>query len=222
MTLVRPVSRSAARRPQRPDLRFGGGTLVASPVARGQPDLRRGPARRRPRGEDLGRRPARRRRGRGVPRGRRPPPADHGRFRPGRAGHLGVLVDHLCPVEESRIAAGLAQPGVLIVGHPFIDIWQAVPPSVSGSPARPTSRAGYRGRKGCCRPSAGTTTPPSAGGDPSLGAYLADLEPELWAGGGANRFRNRTREARRGGAARGRGGGGRVTRSGQALQREGR
>ena len=54
-------------------------------------------------------------------------------FRPGPGRRLGVLVDHLVPgSKESRIAAGLAQPGVLIVGHPFIDIWQAVKPSVVG------------------------------------------------------------------------------------------
>ena len=54
-------------------------------------------------------------------------------FQPGPGRRLGVLVDHLVPgSKESRIAAGLARDGVLIVGHPFIDIWQAVKPSVIG------------------------------------------------------------------------------------------
>jgi len=54
-------------------------------------------------------------------------------FGPGPTRRLGVLVDHLVEgSKESRIAAGLRSPGVLIVGHPFIDIWQAVKPSVLG------------------------------------------------------------------------------------------
>jgi hypothetical protein len=54
-------------------------------------------------------------------------------FGPGPGRRLGVLVDHLVAgSKESRIAAGLRSPDVLIVGHPFIDIWQAVKPSVLG------------------------------------------------------------------------------------------
>jgi hypothetical protein len=54
-------------------------------------------------------------------------------FGPGPGRRLGVLVDHLVPgSKESRIADGLRSPGVLIVGHPFVDIWQAVKPSVIG------------------------------------------------------------------------------------------
>lgn len=59
-------------------------------------------------------------------------------FQPGPGRRLGVLVDHLVPdSKESRIAAGvMASPGaagnVLIVGHPYVDVWQAIRPSVLG------------------------------------------------------------------------------------------
>jgi hypothetical protein len=44
-----------------------------------------------------------------------------------------VLVDHLVPgSKESRIAATVSSPHVLINGHPYIDIWQAVKPTALG------------------------------------------------------------------------------------------
>ncbi|MDY7104534.1 MAG: DUF3097 family protein [Actinomycetota bacterium] len=46
---------------------------------------------------------------------------------------LGVLADHLVEhTKESRIVAGLANPWVLVTGHPYVDIWQAVRPKVVG------------------------------------------------------------------------------------------
>ncbi|MCZ2402691.1 DUF3097 domain-containing protein [Paenarthrobacter sp. Z7-10] len=65
-------------------------------------------------------------------------------FAPGPGRRLGVLVDHLVPnSKESRIAADvLRQPGsrnnVLIVGHPYVDVWQAIRPAVLGIPAWPS------------------------------------------------------------------------------------
>ena len=60
-------------------------------------------------------------------------PAIVDEFRPGPAGRLGVLVDHLVAgSKESRIAARVRSPHVLITGHPFIDVWAAVKPSVVG------------------------------------------------------------------------------------------
>ena len=59
-------------------------------------------------------------------------------FRPGPGRRLGVLVDHLvADSKESRIAdAVMASPGaagnVLIVGHPYVDVWQAIRPAVLG------------------------------------------------------------------------------------------
>lgn len=42
---------------------------------------------------------------------------------------IGVLVDHLVAgSKESRIAQQVAGPNVLVVGHPYIDVWQAVKP----------------------------------------------------------------------------------------------
>ena len=54
-------------------------------------------------------------------------------FCPGPVRRLGVLVDHLVEgSKETRIAAQVRSPYVLIVGHPFIDVWAAVKPSVVG------------------------------------------------------------------------------------------
>jgi hypothetical protein len=54
-------------------------------------------------------------------------------FQPGPGRRLGVLVDHLINgSKESRIAAAARSPYVLVVGHPFIDIWAAVKPARLG------------------------------------------------------------------------------------------
>ena len=54
-------------------------------------------------------------------------------FGPDRGRRLGVLVDHLVEgSKESRIAAQVTAPDVLVVGHPFIDVWAAVKPVVLG------------------------------------------------------------------------------------------
>jgi len=54
-------------------------------------------------------------------------------FRPGPTRRLGVLVDHLVSnSKESRIAATVTSPHVLINGHPYVDVWQAVKPTALG------------------------------------------------------------------------------------------
>ena len=59
-------------------------------------------------------------------------------FRPGPQARLGVLLDHLVNgSKESRIAAEVSGPHVLVMGHPFVDIWQAVKPARVGLPAWP-------------------------------------------------------------------------------------
>jgi DUF3097, C-terminal domain/DUF3097, N-terminal domain len=59
-------------------------------------------------------------------------------FSPGPVRRLGVLVDHLVDgSKETRIAAQVRSPHVLIAGHPYIDVWAAVKPSVVGIPAWP-------------------------------------------------------------------------------------
>jgi hypothetical protein len=60
-------------------------------------------------------------------------------FSPGRGRRVGVLVDHLVPgSKESRIAASVSGRDVLVVGHPFVDVWQAVRPSRIGLAEWPT------------------------------------------------------------------------------------
>jgi hypothetical protein len=64
-------------------------------------------------------------------------------FAPGPGRRLGILVDHLVPnSKESRIAADVmrlpgARGNVLIVGHPYVDVWQAIQPRVLGIGAWP-------------------------------------------------------------------------------------
>nr|WP_218062956.1 DUF3097 domain-containing protein [Arthrobacter sp. SDTb3-6] len=64
-------------------------------------------------------------------------------FGPGPDRRLGVLVDHLVPhSKESRIVADLmkspaAKKNVLVVGHPYVDVWQAIKPATLGIPAWP-------------------------------------------------------------------------------------
>jgi Protein of unknown function (DUF3097) len=59
-------------------------------------------------------------------------------FRPGPGRRLGVLVDHLVAgSKEWKEAEGVARLGamsqyVLVVGHPYIDVWQAVHPDRLG------------------------------------------------------------------------------------------
>jgi hypothetical protein len=69
-------------------------------------------------------------------------------FAPGPGRRLGVLVDHLVAgSKEDRIARAVmssaASRHVLVVGHPFVDVWQAVRPSSVGISAWPD---GPRGR----------------------------------------------------------------------------
>ena len=76
-------------------------------------------------------------------------------FRPGPGRRLGVLVDHLVAgSKEARIAEAVRRgPGgahTLVVGHPFIDIWQAVKPGRIGVPAWPVIPKGVDWKKGVC------------------------------------------------------------------------
>ena len=78
-------------------------------------------------------------------------------FSPGPERRLGILVDHLLKgtKEERVVAEALAVPGaagnIKIVGHPFIDIWQAVKPQVLGIPAWPQVPRGEDWKKGILR-----------------------------------------------------------------------
>ncbi len=70
-------------------------------------------------------------------------------FSPAPARRLGVLVDHLVDgSKETRIAAEVSSPHVLIVGHPFIDVWAAVKPSAVGIPGWPRVPPGSPWKEG--------------------------------------------------------------------------
>ncbi|MFI0715285.1 DUF3097 domain-containing protein [Streptomyces inhibens] len=73
-------------------------------------------------------------------------------FSPGPDARLGVLVDHLVPgSKESRIAAEVTGDHALVVGHPYIDVWEAVKPSSVGIAAWPTVPHGQDWKTGVCR-----------------------------------------------------------------------
>jgi hypothetical protein len=70
-------------------------------------------------------------------------------FGPGESRRLGVLVDHLVPgSKESRIAAGIRSSHVLINGHPYVDIWQAVKPVALGIERWPVVPRGIEWKQG--------------------------------------------------------------------------
>ena len=78
-------------------------------------------------------------------------PSTLAEFRPGPARRIGVLVDHLVPgSKESRIAASASSVNVLIVGHPFVDIWQAVRPERLGLRRWPDVPRGTDIKHGTC------------------------------------------------------------------------
>jgi len=76
-------------------------------------------------------------------------------FRPTATRRVGVLVDHLVPgSKESRIAESIARgpagAHVLVVGHPFVDVWQAVRPGRLGLDAWPDVPRSIEWKHGIC------------------------------------------------------------------------
>ncbi len=72
-------------------------------------------------------------------------------FAPSAQRRLGVLVDHLVPgSKESRIVATVCDPDVLVVGHPYVDVWQAVKPAAIGIAAWPIIARGEDWKQGIC------------------------------------------------------------------------
>ena len=70
-------------------------------------------------------------------------------FSPGPGRRLGVLVDHLVPgSKESRIAKRVRGEDVLVVGHPYVDVWQAVRPKAVGIPSWPEVPRGRPWKEG--------------------------------------------------------------------------
>ena len=113
-------------------------------------------------------------------------PAIVGEFQPGPGRRLGVLVDHLVDgSKESRIAAAAGRdPYVLVVGHPFIDIWAAVKPARLGLARWPDVPPGEPWKQGILRRigwPASTPRDVAAAWQRIVRAVTsyADLEPEL-------------------------------------------
>lgn len=76
-------------------------------------------------------------------------------FAPGPDRRIGVLVDHLVAgSKESRIAEAVARgpfgAHVLVVGHPFVDVWQAVKPARLGLTAWPEIPRSVEWKHGIC------------------------------------------------------------------------
>lgn len=100
-------------------------------------------------------------------------------FDPGPQRRLGILLDHLVEgSKESRLAAQVRHPQVLIVGHPFVDVWAGVRPKIIGRDEWPAVPKGTSWKDGVCR---------ALGADPRtfwpqlrnrVHTY-ADLRPEL-------------------------------------------
>jgi hypothetical protein len=65
---------------------------------------------------------------------------------------VGVLVDHLIAgSKETRIAAEVRRsPHVLVTGHPYVDVWQAVKPAAVGIAAWPDVPRGTDWKAGVC------------------------------------------------------------------------
>jgi len=108
-------------------------------------------------------------------------PAIVAEFGPVPDRRLGVLVDHLVDgSKESRIAAQVGSGHVLVVGHPYIDVWAAVKPAVVGIAAWPQVPRGVPWKEGVL---AALGWPPdtAAAWRRILGrvASFADLEPEF-------------------------------------------
>ncbi len=72
-------------------------------------------------------------------------------FGPGPGRRVGVLADHLVEgSKETRMTQSLG-PHVMVTGHPFIDVWEAVKPSSLGIAAWPTVPRGEDWKTGVCR-----------------------------------------------------------------------
>ncbi|MGI9647872.1 MAG: DUF3097 family protein [Acidimicrobiia bacterium] len=71
------------------------------------------------------------------------------RFEPGPGRRLGVLLDHLVDgSKESLIAGRISHQQVLITGHPYVDIWQAIKPAAIGIDAWPVVPPGRPWKEG--------------------------------------------------------------------------
>lgn len=111
-------------------------------------------------------------------------------FAPGPGRRLGILLDHLVAgSKEARIAEQALRGGryadhVLVVGHPYVDVWQAVRPQRIGVDAWPTVPRGRPWKEGVLEALGWPADGPAdvaAGWRRILGSVrsYADLEPDL-------------------------------------------
>ncbi|MCL2463935.1 MAG: DUF3097 domain-containing protein [Micrococcales bacterium] len=115
-------------------------------------------------------------------------------FGPGPGRRIGALVDHLVPgSKESRIAAEATRAApagtVLVLGHPYVDVWQAVRPERLGLRAWPVIARGTEWKLGVLRALGWDASDDSPSGAPAtarawariLGSVrsYADLDPAL-------------------------------------------
>jgi DUF3097, C-terminal domain/DUF3097, N-terminal domain len=106
-------------------------------------------------------------------------PAIVAEFGPDDDRRLGVLVDHLVTgSKETRLAAQVTGQGVLVVGHPYIDVWAAVKPAVLGIRQWPDMPRGIGWKEGVLA-ALGWPPDPAAAWRHILGRVqsYADLEP---------------------------------------------
>lgn len=77
-------------------------------------------------------------------------------FSPSAGKRMGVLVDHLVPgSKETRVVDAAARlkpfaPHVLIVGHPYVDVWQSVRPERLGMEQWPVIPRNVEWKHGIC------------------------------------------------------------------------
>jgi hypothetical protein len=108
-------------------------------------------------------------------------------FGPGEGRRAGVLLDHLVAgSKESRIAAEVRGKHVLVVGHPYVDVWQAVKPARFGLGAWPAIPRDVEWKHGICAALGWpheTSEDVAAAWQRILGRVrgYGDLEPELLA-----------------------------------------
>lgn len=105
-------------------------------------------------------------------------------FGPGPERRLVVIVDHLVPgSKESRIGQEVTRrwaPDVAVLGHPYVDVWQAVRPRAVGIPSWPSVPKGEPWKAGVCR-ALGWPPDEAAAWRRILGSVrsYADLDPAL-------------------------------------------
>jgi hypothetical protein len=107
-------------------------------------------------------------------------------FGPAPHRRLGVLVDHLVAgSKETRLVQTVRSEHVLVTGHPYVDIWQAVRPAALGIPGWPEVPRGMPWKEGVCQAlgwvDRSGLADPAAGWCRVLGAVAGfrDLEPAL-------------------------------------------